>query len=226
VIGVQFQQMRFTLYSAFIALLQPTIAPNWIDTVHGPVYPGKFFREIYAEFKASLKDFDWDVYANGRGHLVEPGKFECFGKWKDAVVYGARKQEIKDPIDDTPALEEDGDPRVGASTVAPSISACGEHGAWSSVEQLCVCHDGWKTVGSDPCSALISSILGGDGGMGEMASSDNDSSGNGWFLIAIILVVIIIGVACFFLRRFYHTRGFYAPTLRRSSHTKSQNFRD
>ncbi|KAF4693546.1 hypothetical protein FOZ60_010727 [Perkinsus olseni] len=199
VIGVHFQQMRFTLYSAFTALLQPTIAPNWIDTVHGPVYPGKFFREIYAEFKASLKDFDWDVYANGRGHLVEPGKFKCFGKWKDAVVYGARKQEIKDPIDDTPALEEDGDPRVGASTVAPSISTCGEHGAWSSVEQLCVCHDGWKTVGSDPCSALISSILGGDGGMGEMASSDNDSSGNGWFLIAIILVVIIIGVACFFL---------------------------
>ncbi|KAF4705883.1 hypothetical protein FOZ63_002561, partial [Perkinsus olseni] len=96
VIGVQFQQMRFTLYSAFIALLQPTIAPNWIDTVHGPVYPGKFFREIYAEFKASLKDFDWDVYANGRGHLVEPGKFKCFGKWKDAVVYGARKQEIKE----------------------------------------------------------------------------------------------------------------------------------
>ncbi|KAF4651762.1 hypothetical protein FOZ61_010225, partial [Perkinsus olseni] len=165
VIGVQFQQMSFTLYSAFTALLQPTIAPNWIDTVHGPVYPGKFFREIYAEFKASLKDFDWDVYANGRGHLVEPGKFKCFGKWRDAVVYGARKQEIKDPIDDTPALEEDGDPRVGASTVAPSISACGEHGAWSSVEQLCVCHDGWKTVGSDPCGALISSILGGDGGM-------------------------------------------------------------
>ncbi|KAF4717176.1 hypothetical protein FOZ62_023755 [Perkinsus olseni] len=107
--------------------------------------------------------------------------------------------DVNIPTDFTEALEEDADPRVGAPTAPLNISACGEHGVWSSVNQSCVCHGGWETVGSDPCSALISAVPDGDDGMGEMASTGSDSDGNGGLILAIVLMVIIIGVACYFL---------------------------
>ncbi|KAF4749235.1 hypothetical protein FOZ62_024421, partial [Perkinsus olseni] len=128
---------------------------------------------------------------------------------------------------DTPVeyTVENGDPRIGVPTGSPSIGDCGEHGVWSPADEDCVCDDGWETVGFDPCSALISSVLEGDESMGELASSDGGSGGSGGLVIAILLVVIIIAVACFFLWRFYRTRGFVLPTLRLPSLVKPEKMR-
>ncbi|KAF4704915.1 hypothetical protein FOZ63_031467 [Perkinsus olseni] len=139
----------------------------------------------------------------------------------ETTTAGSSTSRRDTPVDFTAAFEEDGDPRVGASTAAPNIRSCGEHGVWSFAIDSCVCDDGWETVDSDPCSVFIATLPE-DDGLGEMASTDTESGGKGGLVIAIMMLVIVIGVACFLLWRFYRTRGFSVPTLRLPSLTRPQ----
>ncbi|KAF4721360.1 hypothetical protein FOZ62_018616, partial [Perkinsus olseni] len=44
---------------------------------------------------AASEDIDYDWFANGNGVIRMDGRSECYGKWKDAEIYGARKKKIK-----------------------------------------------------------------------------------------------------------------------------------
>ncbi|KAF4699182.1 hypothetical protein FOZ63_004854, partial [Perkinsus olseni] len=82
--------MKLTPSSALSAMLLPTLVSARTRL------PKDDKRKWQSKIKSELKGFQWNIYTNGRGRFDKPGKFRCLGKWKDAVVYGARKKEIKE----------------------------------------------------------------------------------------------------------------------------------
>ncbi|EER08366.1 hypothetical protein Pmar_PMAR000405 [Perkinsus marinus ATCC 50983] len=44
---------------------------------------------------AASSGINYDFFANGNGVVRMDGRSECYGKWQDAEIYGARKKAIK-----------------------------------------------------------------------------------------------------------------------------------